>query len=127
MLNRDIKQIINQSETIEQLQFAEDLLRTKIRSIRELIMEAAQTSVLSNLINSVITREGLSEDDVLTWGPKVQAVYNALNEKTQKKSEDEQSNIKEMEKMIKDSQNLIERAQNKMRDIIWSDAPAPSE
>ena len=127
MLNRDIKEIINQSETIEQLQFAEDLLRTKIRSIRELIMEAAQTSVLSNLINSVITREGLSENDVLTWGPKVQAVYNALNEKTQKKSEDEQSNIKEMEKMIKDSQNLIERAQSKMRDIIWSDAPAPCE
>ena len=125
MLNKNIKEIINQSETIEQLQFAEDLLKTKIRSIRKLLIEAAQTSVLSNLINSVIAGEGLSEKDILTWGPRVQAVYNTLDEKTQKKSEDEQANIKEMEKMIEDSQKLLAFSHKKMKDIIWADVPAP--
>ena len=125
MLNRDIKEIIEQSNTIEQLKFSEELLRTKVRSIRELLIEAAETSVLNNLINSVIAGEGLSENDVSVWGPRVQAVYDTLDEKTQNKSEDEQSLIKEMEKMIGDSQKLIEQVQNKMRDIIWSDVPAP--
>ena len=127
MLNKDIKEIINQSETVEQLQFAENVLRTKIRHIRELLIEAAKNSVLSKIINQVLKEEDLSENDVFKWGPKVQAVFNSLSEKTQKKSEDEQSLIKEMENMIGDSQKLIEQVHKKMKDIIWADLPAPCE
>ena len=127
MLNKDIKEMINQSETIEQLEFSACFLRSKIRTLRKQVIEYAQKSVLSNLINSVIAGEGLSEKDILTWGPRVQAVYNVLDEKTQKKSEDEQSLIKDMEKMIVDSQKLLEQVNKKMKDIIWADLPAPCE
>ena len=124
---KNIKEIINQSETIEQLQFAEDLLKTKIRSIRELLIESVKNSVLSKIINQVLEEEGISENDVFKWGPKVQVVYNTLSEKTQKKSEDEQSLIEEMNNTIGDYQQLLGQVNKKMKDIIWADLPAPCE
>jgi len=127
MLNQDIKQMIKKSKTFEDLQVAEELLRNKIRNLRRQASKSAECSILSKIIQSVKEEESIEDKDVLEWGPKVQAIFQTLNEDVKKRSENEQSFIEDIHKMIGESQMLLGVTHKKMKDIIWADFPPPCE